>query len=118
MTNDRRWHFVDEWELRTLFAESGIEDAVLDGRATLLRYWRGTPRFSDLAPGTVSCVDHVWLAGRRVARVHYYESPSGDLEAGGRYDPKIIVTDEAIYALEGTDIGGWEEPIADPREDE
>jgi hypothetical protein len=99
---------VDAWDLRRIFNESGIWDAVLEGTAMIEirdRVSAPSPK-NKQPPGTLSVTSFIHelhpdgSVGRKVAFVHYYELPDGTINNGaGVPDPKWCLDGGVFYTL-------------------
>jgi hypothetical protein len=96
--------YVSASEIRAIFNDGRFEDLVAYGALSekLIREGPASAQ-ANQSPGTKSqIVAYLDSRGKQVALVHRYLRPDGTLGASQRPDPKKVLRDGVLYALDET----------------
>jgi hypothetical protein len=94
--------YVSASEIRTIFRDGRFEDLVAYGVLSEKLIWEGPASIqANQSPGTKSqIVAYVDEHGKQAALVHQYVKPDGTLGASGKPDPKKVLVNGTLYAMD------------------
>jgi hypothetical protein len=95
--------YVSAAEIRRLFNEGGYLDRLVDGRLVASRKSNRHPAAPE-APVPNCTLSQILIyidtrTGEKVAEVHQYLMPNGQLGASGKPDPKRLLHNGTLYAV-------------------